>query len=466
MPTPDQMASPFRAAASLPLNRGYGGKITAYDQLPIHALGDQYVVEGNGTVTSLPALPIGETVFLEMVGAPTFKNSARLICPNGVDYIAGAGDLAIVRSDGDGVWRLFVNPASGVALADRNLSLTASQQAQALSNIGAAPYDAEAYNNIIINGGMEIDQANAGAATPANGYAVDGWRVAKGGTIVLSAQQVADAPPGFSNSLKITVSTAAASLAAGDFALILSPIEGYRTSRLQFGTAGALSVALGFWTKIHRIGTYSGAIQNVAGTRSYPFAFTQNAADTWEYKTVTIPGDVTGTWVSNTNAGSLQVAFPMAMGSAGIGTANTWAAANVSGVPGTTNGVAATTDVFQITGVTLLPGTIAPTAAQSVLLKRSFDQELSLCRRYYNKLAAGIRTDTIATAAAQTITSTVSFPAMRVAPTASATWTTQTNINNGPFPAAIVDALTYGGNTAGAGQCSGILSAVTLDARL
>jgi hypothetical protein len=48
MPSPDQYASPFRAAGSLPIDRRYGGKITAYDQLPIHALGDQYVVDGKG----------------------------------------------------------------------------------------------------------------------------------------------------------------------------------------------------------------------------------------------------------------------------------------------------------------------------------------------------------------------------------------------------------------------------------
>ncbi len=101
-------------------------------------------------------------------------------------------------------------------------------------------------SNILINGGMEIDQANAGAAIPANGYAVDGWQVLKSGTMVVSAQQVADAPPGFSNSLKVTVGTAEASLSAGNYVQIYQAVEGFRTSRLQFGTAGALSVALGF----------------------------------------------------------------------------------------------------------------------------------------------------------------------------------------------------------------------------
>jgi hypothetical protein len=116
MPTPDQVGSPFRAAGSLPLDRRFGGKITAYDQLPIHALGDHYVVEGSGTVTSLPALPMGETVFLQMAGTPTFTNSARLLCPNNQNYTATAGDLVVARSNGDGIWRLYVLAATSAVI--------------------------------------------------------------------------------------------------------------------------------------------------------------------------------------------------------------------------------------------------------------------------------------------------------------------------------------------------------------
>jgi hypothetical protein len=204
--------------------------------------------------------------------------------------------------------------------------------------------------------------------------------------MVITGQQVADAPPGFTNSIKITVGTAQASLGASDAALLITPIEGFRTSRLQMGTASALSFTLGFWTKIHRTGPYSGSVRNSATSRSYPFSFTQNVADTWEYKTVTIPGDVAGTWIGNTNGVGLYLTLTMAAGSTISGTANAWAGSNYAGVTGTTNGVAATTDVFQITGVSLLPGSVAVSAASSPLLKRSVDQELRLCKRYYEPI--------------------------------------------------------------------------------
>ena len=241
-------------------------------------------------------------------------------------------------------------------------------------------------NNIAINGGMEVDQEHAGAATTvASTYAIDNWVAAQNGTMVCTVQQVADAPAGFSNSLKLTVGTAEASIAAGDYVQIFQNIEGFRTSRLGYGAIGALPVTLSFWTKIHRTGSYSGSLVNSVGTRSYAFAFTQNVADTWEYKTVTIPGDVTGTWIGNTNLVGLGIRFAVASGTTFTGTANAWLASNTLGVTGTTNGVAATSDVFQITGVALLPGVMVPTAAQSVSLKRSFDQELQLCQRYFEK---------------------------------------------------------------------------------
>lgn len=101
---PDQGGTPL-------LHRHYG-RITAYDELQIDPLGDDYTIEGSGTVSRLPALPGGTTVFAKTTGAPTFVHSARLICQNSVNYTANVGDLLIFRSDGEGAWRLYVIPAT------------------------------------------------------------------------------------------------------------------------------------------------------------------------------------------------------------------------------------------------------------------------------------------------------------------------------------------------------------------
>jgi hypothetical protein len=247
----------------------------------------------------------------------------------------------------------------------------------------AAPLDALAYSGMQINGSMEVSQENGTTARTTNGYVVDGVQVAFTGTMTLSCAQVADAPPGLTNSVKVTVTTAEAVLGASDYLVLFQNIEGYRTSRLVFGTANAQPVSIGFWTKIHRTGTYSGSLRNAALNRSYPFTFTQNVSDTWEYKTVTLPGDVIGTWVGNTNGVGLALIFSMACGTTLAGPVNTWAAANYFGATGTTNGVAALTDTFQITGVVVLPGLQLPSAARSPFIMRPFGQELTTCQRYW-----------------------------------------------------------------------------------
>jgi hypothetical protein len=133
-------------------------------------------------------------------------------------------------------------------------------------------------------------------------------------------------------------------------------------------------------SKASHAGTFSGMWPSPDAN----FSFTVNSADTWEYKTVVVSGDTTGTWGVSGGIG-LQVWWSLACGSTFTGTANTWAAADYHGATGTINGVAATSDYFQLTGVVLIPGSIAPSAGQSVNFIRPFDEELALCQRYYEK---------------------------------------------------------------------------------
>ena len=277
------------------------------------------------------------------------------------------------RGDGSAAAYIGALPAAATATA-------------ATTDTTRAPYEALAYNNIIINGGMAVDEANRGAnvvlAANTSVYSADQWLVVQQGTVILNCQQVTDAPPGFTNSLKVTVTTAEASIATGDYALVINKIEGFRWAQLGWGAATGQSVTLGFWTKIHRVGTYGGSIRNSALARAYPFTFTQNVADTWEYKTVTIPPDVTGTWLTTNGIGA-YVDFAIACGATYVATAGTWAAGNYLGAAGQANGVAAVTDVFQITGVSMLPGTVAPVSTLSQNLQLPYGPALALCQRYY-----------------------------------------------------------------------------------
>ena len=243
-------------------------------------------------------------------------------------------------------------------------------------------------NGLQINGGMDVSQENgttAGALGTGNIYCpADQFFAVTVGSQVLSVQNVADAPPGLTRSIKISVTTANASLGAADSACIRTKIEGYRTAKLAFGSASAQSLSIGFWVKAHRAGNYSGVVRNSAGNRTYPFSFAVNVADTWEFTTLTIAGDTSGTWLTDNGVG-LDIFWAVAAGStSGSGTAGAWTATTgLIGVTGTTNGVAATSDTFQLTGVIVLPGVELPAAARSGLILRPYDQEFLLCARYF-----------------------------------------------------------------------------------
>jgi hypothetical protein len=108
----------------------------------------------------------------------------------------------------------------------------------------------EAFKNRIINGAMTVSQYNGTALSSAvNGYFIDRWAAFRGaGTItpVFSGQQVSDAPAGFINSIRMTVTTAGTGTY---FSLLRQYIEGLNVSDLGFGTASAKTVTLSFWVK-------------------------------------------------------------------------------------------------------------------------------------------------------------------------------------------------------------------------
>lgn len=230
--------------------------------------------------------------------------------------------------------------------------------------------------NRIINGDMRIDQ-RAVAATTSGAYAVDRWSAAFVTSGAISLAGSATAPTGFTNSLLFDVTTADTSIAASEYALISQAIEGYNISDLGFGAANAFSVTLSFWIRSSTTGTYCVSLANSGATRSYVTTYTVDAANTWERKIITIPGDTSGTWLTNNGIG-FQVRFAVAAGSTYQTTAGSWQTGNYVATSAQTNLLASASNEVYITGVQLEPGTVA-----TPFERRSYGQELALCQRYY-----------------------------------------------------------------------------------
>jgi len=244
------------------------------------------------------------------------------------------------------------------------------------------------FRNRIINGDMRIDQRNGGAQTTinttANIYTLDRW-VCSGNISdgVFTVDQVTDAPAGFVNSTKITVTTADASIGADESYLFFQFIEGNNVADLGFGTANAKTITVSFWVRSSLRGTFGGALNNSANDRNYPFVYPIDVADTWEHKTITIAGDTSGTWLTDTNRG-IGLRFQIGVGSNRIATAGSWTGTStIYGATGATNLISTLNATLYITGVQLEVGTVA-----TQFEHRPYGTELALCQRYFCKFFA------------------------------------------------------------------------------
>jgi len=198
-------------------------------------------------------------------------------------------------------------------------------------NLASAAGTGFAFRNRIINGDMRIAQRYGGTSVN-NGagglYTLDRWTTFGSQSAKFSIQQNAASvtpPAGFSNYLGVT-SLSAYTVGASESFSVRQYIEGFNSADFNFGTANAATVTLSFWVRSSLTGNFGGCFYNGAGNRLYPFTYSISSASTWEYKTITIVGDTTGTWIGATNGIGLAVQFSLGAGASVSGTAGAWTA--------------------------------------------------------------------------------------------------------------------------------------------
>jgi len=242
--------------------------------------------------------------------------------------------------------------------------------------------------NRIINGAMEIDQRNAGANTVVSSnapYTLDRWRAQisqHNGSMNVRQQSITT--EGYVKSLRAIVTTANTSLPASSLTRVWQSIEGLNVADLGWGTANASPITLSFVVQSSNTGTFSGSITNYDENRSYPFEYTIDTANTLEKKTITIPGDTSGNWSSNTE-GSIALNFNLGAGSTLLGTADAWTGSWKTGVTGSFSLIGVLNATWFLTGVQIEKGSVA-----TPFERRPYTTELQLCQRYFQSYAEGL----------------------------------------------------------------------------
>lgn len=300
---------------------------------------------------------------------------------NSINATSTGNGGIITTGDDSGVLNIQTNETTAV-------SIDASQNATFTN--GANLPNTFGFKNRIINGNMAIDQRNAGASsnpsTDGGYWTVDRWRTFRSQANKYTIQQNAGSvtpPAGFGFYMGVT-SSSAYSILSTDYFLLNTRIEGFNWVDMNWGTASASAATLSFWVRSSLTGTFGGSITNGAETYSYPFTYTVNSANTWEYKTVAIPGPTAGTWVGATNGIGVSVWLGLGAGSTYSGSAGSWSANNYLSATGATSVVGTNGATFYVTGVQLEKGTQATSFDF-----RSYGTELALCQRYYYRLKAG-----------------------------------------------------------------------------
>ena len=237
--------------------------------------------------------------------------------------------------------------------------------------------------NLIINGGMTVWQRGTSATAAVNSSysTVDRFEfyLSGGGAYTTERSTGHLADTGHDTALKIAVTTADTSIAAGDYYSFLQKIEAQNLQQLQYGTSSAKEMTLSFWVRATKTGTQTMFVTKNDSTQ-YNFVqeYTINQSDTWEYKTIKIPA-LTASGITNDNGLGIQVGWILKYGSTYEGAAGSWVSSTtLFTTSNAVNNMDSTSNTFSLTGVHLEVGDTA-----TPFEHRSFGQELALCQRYY-----------------------------------------------------------------------------------
>ena len=259
-------------------------------------------------------------------------------------------------------------------------------KARQLAELGNVYDDGALGNrNLIINGAMQVAQRGASlSVTSSGGYSLDRFYVQSNVGSGHTWAQVQETPSGegFNYSAKLTVGTGATPV-SDNFGRVIYYVEGYDSQALNWGNTSPKAATFSFWVKSSVTGSFGGCLklQKESPFPGFYYTYTISSANTWEYKTVTVPAGVfVDGNMDSTNGIGVLVAFDLGEGpdrstTTGYNSSNNGGAL---GVTGADKILATSGATWQITGVQLEVGDTA-----TPFEHRSYGQELARCQRYF-----------------------------------------------------------------------------------
>jgi hypothetical protein len=363
------------------------------------------------------ATVVGLVEFATTAETATGTDAGRSVTPDGLHDMTTLSGAAWMKDEDN--------------MASNSATVVASQQsikAYVDASGGAA---SPMFKNLWHNGDFKITQRG----TSATGLgATDGYYVMDGinyqnvsgetGRYTASQSTTVPANTGHRKSLKIDITTADVSIAAGHIYYLALRIEAQECSHLKYGESGAASLAISFWVRSTTIGDYQFILQQHDTSRSYSATYNIADVDTWEKKTIIIAGDTSGVINDDTGLG-LSMNFTLTGGSTYQGgTEDAWAstADNMLSAGSTVNLFSSTSNDWYIAGLQIEVGSSATDfefEPHSVTLDR--------CRRYLWRSVPGANLHTFCVGFNTGTTLSrgeIMFPTtMRAAPTMTTTGT-------------------------------------------
>lgn len=262
------------------------------------------------------------------------------------------------------------------------------------------------FRNRIMNGNMIVTQRGS-ANTYVAGLGgtitrtLDRWSItgiSSGVAVYLDVFQSSAVPPNnqFISSLGITVTpNADTSVVASDYCVLFQSIEGFNVRDLVGRT-----FTLSFWVRSSVIGKYGVSFRNKGPNRSFVATYTVDSPNTWEYKSITVPGGLitSGNWGWQNEIG-LTVAFALTAGSNYHTTPGSWQTGDFLSTADQANFISTVGNSFIITGVQLEPGNTATPFEHRPI-------ETFLCQRYFYSIRP-LSLSTVAIGQGQVVTTTI-----------------------------------------------------------